>query len=176
MTNTVLETLKNRYSSRFYTDEKLTKEEISTLVEAALQAPTARNAKELHITVIPGDHEVLKEIDTEIWQMRGQNPPNNFYYSAPTVMLLSTCENVGFEGIDAGITVENIAIAAESMGLGSLIIGMIRPALNGVNKAAYDKKLQIPEGFTFQIAVAVGHPSKAKAPHDYAEAEQVTYL
>ena len=78
--------------------------------------------------------------------------------------------------MDAGIAVQNMAIAAESMGLGNLIIGCVYDALHGEKKAYFDKTLAIPEGYSFQIALAVGHKTDNKTPHDYDAAAQVSYL
>ena len=63
--NEVLKTIKERSSIRAYTDEKLTKEEINAVITAALQAPTARNMQEVHVSVVDGDNPILKEIDTD---------------------------------------------------------------------------------------------------------------
>lgn len=38
------------------------------------------------------------------------------------------------------------------------------------------KALAIPEGYSFQIALAVGHKTDNKTPHDYDESVQVSYL
>ena len=71
---------------------------------------------------------------------------------------------------------QNMAIAAESMGLGNLIIGCVYDALHGEKKSYFDKALAIPEGYSFQIALAVGHKTDNKTPHDYDESVQVSYL
>ena len=63
--NEVLKTIKERSSIRAYTDEKLTREEINAVITAALQAPTARNMQEVHVSVVGGDNPILKEIDTD---------------------------------------------------------------------------------------------------------------
>ena len=80
------------------------------------------------------------------------------------------------EKVDSGIAVQNMAIAAESMGLGNLIIGCVYDALHGEKKAYFDKALAIPKGYSFQIALAVGHKTDNKTPHDYDVAAQVSYL
>jgi nitroreductase len=69
-----------------------------------------------------------------------------------------------------------MALAAESLGLGSLIIGCVYDALNGEKKEYFSKALKIPEGYSFQIALAVGHKTDAKTPHDYDYEKQVTIL
>ena len=55
--------------------------------------------------------------------------PNNFYYNAPTVLILSADKDFKWSKLDAGIAAQNIALAAQSMGLGSLIIGIIDDAM-----------------------------------------------
>ena len=49
-------------------------------------------------------------------------------------------------------------------------------ALRGQDKSYFDKALAIPEGYSFQIALAVGHKTDNKTPHDYDESVQVSYL
>jgi nitroreductase len=78
--------------------------------------------------------------------------------------------------VDAGIAVQNMVLAAESLGLGTLIIGCVYDALHGEKKDYFSKALQIPEGYSFQIAMAVGHKTDDKTPHDYDLEQQVTVL
>jgi hypothetical protein len=69
-----------------------------------------------------------------------------------------------------------MSLAAESLGLGSLIIGCIYDALNGDKKDYYSKAFKLPENYSFEIAIAVGHKTDAKVPHDYDFDSQVTVL
>lgn len=117
--NEVLKTIKERSSIRAYTDEKLTKEEINAVITAALQAPTARNMQEVHVSVVDGDNPILKEIDTdrkikmlasapdEETKAKIESNPNNFYYNAPTVLILSADKNFKWSKFDAGIATAN---------------------------------------------------------------------
>lgn len=175
--NEILKVMETRSSTRGYTEEKLTKEEVENLVRAGLQAPTATNRQEIHITVVDGSHPILKEIENQKNLDRGiQYPPHNFYFEAPVVFLLSAEEAFFWNQVDIGIAAENIALAAEGMGLGSLIIGCIKEALNGEKKEYFSKALQLPEGHAVELAVAAGHKAVTKEPHKYSEEKQVTYL
>ena len=69
-----------------------------------------------------------------------------------------------------------MALAAESLGLGSLIIGCVYDALHGEKEKYFSEKLQIPEGYSFQIALAVGHKTDNKMPHEYDFGKQVTMV
>ncbi len=172
-----LKAMELRSSTRGYTEEKLTREEINGLLRAGLQAPTATNRQEIHITVVEGDHPILREIEEEKNRERGiQDPPHNFYYEAPTVLFLSAEKAFSWSEVDAGIAVENIALAAESMGLGSLIIGCVRDALTGDRKEYFSGELKFPEGYEFVIAVALGHKAVSKEPHEYQVEKNVSFL
>ena len=173
----VLNVIEKRSSTRGYTEQKLTKEELDSLLQAGLQAPTAANRQEIHITVVNGDDPILTEIENDKNLDRGiENPPHNFYYEAPVVLILSAEKAYSWSQIDAGIAVENIALAAEALGLGNLIIGCIRDTLNGGKRAYYAEVLKFPQGYEFEIAIAIGHKAVSKEPHDYDAQAQVSYL
>ncbi len=173
----VLQAIAKRSSTRGFTDEKLTREQLEQLIAAGLQAPTAANKQEIHITVVDGGDPVLAELEALKNELRGiQNPAANFYYGAPTVLFISADADYYWSKLDAGIAVENIAIAAEGMGLGSLIIGCVKDALAGEKKAYYADALQFPAGYEYEIAIALGHKAVSKEPHEYDKDKQVTYL
>lgn len=175
--NEVLRTIGKRSSTRGYTGEKLTKEELEILVTAGLQAPTAVNRQEIHITVADGENPILAEIDEEKKRLSGGAGGSvNFYYNAPAVLLLSAEEAFPWGRLDTGIAVENIALAAESMGLGSVIIGIIKEAMTGEKKEYFAKALHIPDGYAFEIAIAIGHKAASKEAHGYDLEKNVSYL
>lgn len=172
----ILQAIEKRSSTRGYTTDKLSKDQLDTLLRAGLQAPTAANRQEIHITVLDGGSSILAEIEAEKNKALGKAPAANFYYNAPTVLILSGDEGFGWTPVDAGIAVENIALAAEGLGLGSLIIGCIKGALMGERKAEFAKKLKLPEGYAYQIAIAVGYKAASKEPHTYDMDKNVTVL
>ena len=177
MSNLVLETMKKRSSARAFSEEVITKEELELFLEAGLQAPTGKNKKEIHFSVIQGDASVLTELDAEKRKLRGQGEqPHNFYYEAPVLIFLSAEEGFEWSEVDSGIAVQNMSLAAESLGLGSLIIGCVYDAMHGEKRTYFSEKLQFPEGYSFQIALAVGHRTDEKAPHDYDRTQQVTFV
>ena len=130
--NHVIKTISERSSTRGYTPAPLTEEELDILLQAGLQAPTAANKQELHFTVLPGSHPILQELEDEKNKLRDiTSPPHNFYYEAPAVVIISADSTFKWGTLDAGIAVENMALAAESLGLGNLIIGCILDAMTG---------------------------------------------
>ena len=174
--NEIAQVLQRRSTTRGYTAEPLTEGELEALLSAGLQAPTATNRQEIHITVVQNGDPVLAQIEAERNALAGQTPAENFYYGAPTVLFLSGEAAFSWTPVDAGIAVENIALAAEGLGLGSVIIGCVKQALSGPRREAFAQALRFPAGYEFQIAVAVGHKAKTKEPHTYDMARSVTRL
>lgn len=186
--NEVLKSIAERSSIRAYTNERLTDEEIRAIVTAGLQAPTARNEREIHFTVLDGDSAILKEIDRECRlsmmesvadeeaKRKIESNPNTFYYNAPTVVILSVKKDFFWNKLDAGIAVENMSLAAQSMGLGSLIIGIIDKAMHGERQAYFAQKLEFPENYEFAIAFAVGHRNTEKEPHEIDFGKDVSFV
>lgn len=172
-----LQAIRKRSSTRGFTSEPLTEEELKILLHAGLQAPTATNRQEIHFTVLKRDHGVLKEIEEEFKRLRGLGETeHNFYYEAPVVIILSMESDFRWSEVDAGIAVENIALAAEALGLGSLIIGCIRDALLGEKKEYFSARLELPENYKYGIAIAAGHKAVSKEPHTYDENARVNFL
>lgn len=173
----VFKAIAERSSTRGYTEEKLSKEELDILLKAGLHAPTATNRQEIHITVADGDHPILKEIEDEKNALNhAANPPHNFYYEAPTVLILSGEKSFKWTPVDAGIAVQSIALAAEGLGLGNLIIGCIKDAMQGEKKEYFANALQFPQGYEFEIAIAVGHKATEKTPHAFDEAKSISHI
>ena len=175
--NQVLMTIEKRSSARAYSSGQLTEEQLDAILRAGLMAPTATNRQELHFTVVKGAHPLLKELDDEKNRLRMlEKQPHNFYYEAPVVILVSAEDAFSWSRVDAGIAVENMTLAAESLGLGTLIIGCIYDAMHGEKQEYFSQTLQIPEGYSFQIALAVGEKTDHKAPHQFDYEKQVSIL
>ena len=177
MTNEVLSSIAKRSSARSYSDEDLTKEQIDLILEAGLQGPTGMNKQEIHFTVVKGDNPILEEIDVEKRRIREQEKgEHNFFYEAPELIILSADKSFRWNKVDSGIAVENMAVAAQSLGLGSLIIGCIYDALHGEKQEYFSNELKFPEGYEFEVALAVGYKEDNKNPHEYTKENQVTFL
>lgn len=174
MNNAVLKAIKNRRSCRAYTSKPVTDEQLNLLTSAAVQAPTGANAQQVHVVVVK-DRAVLDEMEQEIVSilqatknesmLKKLSVSNNkAFYGAPVVIFLAIGNKVTPQ-IDAGICVQTIALAAESIGLGSVILaspGM----LFAIDRAGYwKKKLKFPDGFTFGVAIAVGEAADSGIPH-----------
>ncbi len=172
----ILSAIAARSSTRGYKAEKLTEEQLHALLQGGLQAPTAANRQEIHFTAVQGDSPLLGQIEQEKNVLAGAQPSANFYYDAPVVLFVSGDASFPWTAVDAGIAVENIALAAEGLGLGSVIIGCIKAAMLGEKKQSFAQALGFPEGYDFQVAIAVGPKAASKEPHACDWEKNVTVL
>ena len=175
MTNETLSLIASRRSHRAYEPTPLTQPQLDALLQAAVESPSAVNRQPWHFTVVR-NQKLLDEMNRAVWEQmmkrdsqrrspRFADRDFHVFYHAPTVIFISGMPDNPYTPIDGGIAVENIALAAESMGLGSVILGMPRDAFAGDRADEFRKELQFPEGWDFVIAIAVGVPADTKEPH-----------
>ena len=130
----VQQAILQRRSTRGFEKTPLTQQEIDTLVQAALAAPSAMNKQPWHFAFVK-DAGLLKEFNALAREHmlkngpaplrpRFEDPNYELLMGAPLFVILST-DPTGdgpFTGVDCGIAVENLALSAKGMGLGSVII------------------------------------------------------
>lgn len=179
--NEVLAAIRDRRSNRGYSEVQLTKEQTQALIDAALQAPTARNTQMWHFSVVQ-NKELLDKFSEDYAKLAASRLPADarvrfedggfhLFYHAPTVIFISRpseCAN-RFVEVDCGIACENIALAAQGLGLGSVIIGMPMDLFLSDLGAYYKEAFGFPEGYQFSIGIAVGNPTLSKEAHPIGE-------
>ena len=151
-----VEMIFKRRSIRHYLDKQVEKHIIMTLLKAATAAPTAANCQPWEFIVID-DTEKLSEMKENLMFAR---------YNAPVAIVVCGNMKLAFKGPgkemwvqDCSAAIENILIAATSIGLGTVWIGVypiesnIKPLKNILN---------IPEFVTPLGIVYVGYPAEEK--------------
>ena len=163
MENEVIKAIRNRRSTRKYKDKQIGEEELQTLLDAGIQAPSANNSQSWHFTVIQDrdminfisdkSKEVMLKSDNENIVNIGKNAVNIFY-NAPTLIIVSGKKEVSSYSVDCSAAIENMLIAAESIGLGTVWVGLSRFFFTLSDEI---KKLKLPDGYEPFYAVAVGY-------------------
>ena len=175
--NDILKTIQERYSCRDFTDEKVNKEDLEKIAIAGLQAPSGLNQQPWKIVVI-SNKDLLDEMDkvtmTHFKCMddstlydRMISRGGKVFYNANCLFVVAKKEN---KDLDCGIVVENMALAATSLGLGNVIVG-----LAGITLQLNDYSKYIPEGYEFGVGLLVGYPKSKKVPHEI-DISKITYI
>jgi len=135
--NEVLKAVKARRSVRAYEPEKIPREIINTIIEAANQAPSGMNSqpwrfvvvedealhKKLINTAVPNVKKLLEKVKTsnpERYQQimkRFEELEDPIYYSAPAIIFV-----IGkgtYADLSCPLACENMMLAAYSLGLGT---------------------------------------------------------
>lgn len=174
--NETIRAILDRRSNRGYENRPLGADELDTLLQVALASPTGANRQAWHFSFCQNT-QLLNEISDEVKAFITKNPnavvdaDYSVHFHAPLVVFISAPDEDKVAGatLDAGIAVENLAIAAQGMGLGSCILGMPRAAFSSEKGPEFEQRLQFPEDFHFKVAIGIGHPTMTKEAHVVGE-------
>ena len=160
-----LEAIMSRRSIRKYKDKKIPEETITTLLKAAMNAPSAHNNQPWHFIVVD-DREIMKKV------------PEYHQYSkmletashAIIVLGDNKLQDTDFWIHDCSAATENILIAANAIDLGAVWLGVHpNPQLIEGTK----KLFNIPEKVTPLGFISLGYPDETKPPRENYNPERV---
>ncbi|MCK7485276.1 MAG: nitroreductase [Bacillus subtilis] len=162
MKNPMIDLIMSRRSIRQYSEEPVSEETLKMIVECGIHAPTSRNKQTWHFTVMT-DLKTIETVNEMI--LAGMDrlgikkePGYHVFYHAPVVIFLSSAIE-GFSEINCGCAIENIALAAKALGLGSVVVGQTRYMFHQANVVDVNRLLKIPEGYEHDCAICIGHPA-----------------
>ena len=161
-----MEVFLDRRSYREYKDEKIPEEDINKIVTAALYAPTAVNKREVQFVVID-DKKVMEEI------MKVHPYSHMLKQASHAIAVVGNPKEAYLPGyfiVDASIASENILLAAETLGYGSVFLG-VYPEEERVESIR--KILQLPEGYVVLNVISLGVPTKKLARPERYDANKV---
>jgi len=178
----ILDTLKaihTRYSCRAFSDRMPSDEALDAIAKAAAASPSGVNRQLWRIVAVK-NRVLINELEAEGMRNMGANPESavyqrimarggKLYYNAPCMIVvpIAKAEPAGAELFDCGIVSQNIALAATSLGLDSLICGLAAFSFAGDKGAEFKERLGFPEGYEIGIAVLLGYAENAGGtPHE----------
>ncbi len=166
--NPVIESIMSRRSIRHYTDQAVPREVLQKIAECGVNAPNAMNRQAWELRIIDnpeffnGVTEVMKEAMPFFVNNDDPKFRNCFRNATAAIAVACPDDESGMSLINVGLLCENICLAAQSLGLGSVVLG--GPAmLLSKNPAAkpYLDKLNFSEGYILRIVVGLGYPDEA---------------
>jgi nitroreductase len=177
LTMDVMETIKGRRSIRKYKSEPIPDEILGKVLEAARWSPSWANTQCWEVIVIRDPEKKGKVAEIL--------PPRNPALSdAPVLLVFCAIRNLsGFKGgeaatdkgdwfmFDVGVAMENLCLAAHSLGLGTVIIGLF-------DAKKVETLLGVPENISVVAMTPLGYPRgevsapRRKEPGDFVHDER----
>ncbi|OPL08605.1 MAG: hypothetical protein AVO33_10295 [delta proteobacterium ML8_F1] len=135
--NETMRLLLDHRSIRKYTDEIIPPEMIETILKAAQMAPTSSNYQSYSILEVkdPEKRKILRDISGDqewvekaplVLLFMADLSRGRDYFEAIDTEILGNTESFTVAVVDAALAMEKALIAAQSLGLGGVIVGGIR--------------------------------------------------
>ncbi len=180
------ELLRYRKSTRKFTDEQISQNDLTNILTAANSAPVGSNLyRDIHLTVIQnrGALDKLSEAAAKRWgdkakvkKIVGDTPTVELsqrmydpFYGAPTVIFVSHRK----QDIQPGIEFSNVAcitysmhLAATNLGLGSVFMWFALESMREIPELDNTSVLNLPDDFEPLLGIAIGHPVKELSARD----------
>lgn len=178
----LIEGIKTRRSVRKFTDEKISRETIETIIDAARFAPTWKNSQTPRYVVVE-NREVMEKIANEGVMGRAHNA--DIIRDAAALVVLTSVKGIcGYEPdgsystgkgnewqmFDAGIAAQTFCLAAHNYGVGSVIMGIF-------DEHEVGRIIGLDEGRVVSALIAIGYPAQEpNAPKRDGAGEYVRFI
>lgn len=165
----VVDTLEKHVSIRDYTDEKIPDELLEKILEAARRSPTSSNMQTYSIVVVK-NHETKKELAKFAGGQKHVETCDTFIALCADISgvdkacqihdktLAKSLETTLVATIDAALVGMSLCLAAESHGLGTVMIGGMRNNPQGVADL-----LGFPQGVYVAFGLCLSYPASKTA-------------
>ncbi len=158
---TVDEALKTRRSIRKFTQEQISDDIMTSLIDVARYAPAAANIQPLKFAVINTKEVCDKIFPLTKWaKLLGEKGTPRSGEEPTAYIIVMTDKNTRFNlEADAALAIENIVISAWDKGIGSCILGSI-------DREKIAEIISMPENLEINYAVALGYPMQESYAED----------
>jgi nitroreductase len=182
LNNPVIQSIMNRRSIRAYKPEPVSRDKMDVILKCAINAPSGMNNQPWEVRVVDNQefiNGVTKIYVAEMMKKEEsaksvQDPGfKNMFRNAPTVIFVANKKGGGL--FDCGLLTENILLAAQSLGVGTCVLGGPAGFLKNPVAAEYLAKLGFSADYELCIAIAAGTPDEAPdaRPRDASKAKYV---
>jgi nitroreductase len=184
--NDTVKSIMERRSIRKYKPQQITTKELDLILECGLNAPSAMNTQNWHFTVIQ-NQKLISEMNSRIVKnlppssvsrfkdRQGGKEDFSMFYDAPTLILVSGDAKDSYTDSNCGYAVQNMCLAAQSIGVASIIIGMARLMFTELDADKYAKELKVPVGYRPLYVVCFGYADMKSEPPERIP-EKVSYI
>lgn len=148
----VLSTILARRSIRRYTDQKVPRELIETILDAAMAAPSANGVRPWVVIAVQDEEQRRRLSQVHRWA--------HMVAQAPVAFAMCADPNTTrFWVDDCSAATQNILLASHALGLGGVWIGIYQ---SQEHQAAVRSILGLPDNLAVHCLIAVGYPAEER--------------
>lgn len=159
--NETLNTIMTRRSCRQFKDECIQEDELITILEAGIQAPSAMNQQLCESFAITDKSliDALANAIKDVFNERGDKKPKDYHcaYHAPVLVIVSGPEYDTRRVEDGSCMLENMFLAATSLDIGSCWINQLRDTQNVEEVRNILTRIGIPTNHQVVGCAALGY-------------------
>lgn len=164
----VLSVIQNRKSVRRYTDQKISKDDLITMMKAGMAAPSALDDRPWKFISITNPSIIL-ELRKGLEWASGLDSANAAIVVCGDMSKVDD-ENPEFWITDTSAATQNILLAIEAMGLGGVWCGIFPDK----DRMIYTRKvLNLPENIMPLCVIPVGYPSGGEKSKDKFDSNNI---
>ena len=158
MSENALDTIRKRRTIRKFTDEEVSLEQIETLVEPAMCAPSRLDRQPWHFVIVRD-----KALQKQVAETLRIHP---YLEQAPVVVVVCALPRLSPTwAMDVSAAIENMLIAATAMDLGTAWVGAPDSVMWSMCEELLRDALAMPAEVRIAALVAVGHPQQGLPAH-----------
>ncbi len=155
--NAAIENIMSRRSIRNYKQQAVPREVLNQIMECGVNAPNAINRQSWEVRIV--ENPELQAQIKETMAATGNERAAGCFYNAPVWVFIAQDSAFPFSAYDCGLMAENMMLAANAMGVGSVCLGSpVRFILDSPQKDAVLEKLGFSEGYELCLCISMGYP------------------
>ena len=158
LVNPVVDAILSRRSIRKFTDKEIKKEILDMILKCGYYAPSGHNMQSWRFTVLTCKEDIDK-LKIRAKEAADKNSVVMYGFENPKVIILISNDNRNKTGCqDASCAAENIMLAAQSYGIGSVWLNVLMKLRGEEPVKSLLDEFEVPKNHTVWAAIALGYP------------------
>lgn len=158
--NETIETIMARRSIRKYKADVVERGKLKAIMECGINAPNGQNKQSWEVRVVDSP-EVMNEIKQIMIDAYDEKVVGCFR-GAPVMVFIARDLSYDFSAYDCGLMAENMMLAAQALGIGSICLGSpVRLINDNPVCAPILERLGFSEGYELSLCVGLGYADEA---------------
>ena len=152
--NEVMKNILTRRSVRAFSEQDISREVLDQILQAAIYAPSGMNKQTWQFTAIVNRDKIqtLAKLIEKILKRKGYN-----FYNPAVIVLASNERESNWGREDNACALENMFLAANSFGIGSVWINQLKDICDEPEIRSYLQEVGIPESHVVYGVAALGY-------------------